>query len=159
MGSETFMVDTYPGVHFDSSSGSQEYWRRQHISLKQGLDLISRATLPRSIGLQQSLRGGSMTSRYSQGPPNVSVLGETPGSFPARDWTVDEGRALVDADVDNSRSVCVPGRALWPGNCSPTVRQLEKKSISADTITRSSACWKPTAPRKAACRTISPSFP
>ena len=112
MGSQTFMVDTYPGVHFDSSSGNQEYWRRQHISLKQGLDLISRATLPRSIGLQQSLSGGSMTSRYSQGPPNVSVLGETPGSFPTRDWTIDEGRALVDGDVDNSRSVCVLAGAL-----------------------------------------------
>jgi putative ABC transport system permease protein len=111
LGSETFMVSRYPGVHFDSSD-NQEYWRRKPITLEQGLDLISRATLPRSIGLQTGMGRGNMTSRYSQGPPNVWVMGETPGSFPARNWTIDEGRALVDSDVNDSRDVCVLASSL-----------------------------------------------
>jgi putative ABC transport system permease protein len=112
LGSETFMVNRYPGIHFDSSSDSQEYWRRKRITLDQGLALINRAKLPRSIGLQEGMGRGTLGSRYSQGPPNVWLLGETPGSFPARNWTIDEGRAIVDADVDESRDVCVLASSL-----------------------------------------------
>jgi putative ABC transport system permease protein len=112
LGSDTFVVRKWPRIHFDSPSGNQEYWRRKNITLEQGLALISRATLPRSIGLEQGLNTGNMTSRYAQGPPNVWLRGETPGSFPAQDWTIEEGRALVDSDVDSQRDVCVLGNAL-----------------------------------------------
>ena len=112
LGGDTFVVRKWPRVHFDSPAAGQEYWRRKNISLEQGLALISRATLPRSIGLEQVIFMGNMTSPYSQGPPNVSLRGETPGSFPAQDWTVEEGRALVDSDVDSQRDVCVLGNSL-----------------------------------------------
>ena len=112
LGSESFEVTRYPGIHFDNSSDNQEYWRRKPITLDEGMALISRATLPRSIGLQEGMGRGNMTSAYSQGPPNVWLLGETPGSFPARTRTVDEGRGLVDSDVDESRDVCVLASSL-----------------------------------------------
>jgi putative ABC transport system permease protein len=112
LGGDTFVVRKWPRIHFDNPAGNQEYWRRNNITLEQGLALISRATLPRSIGLEQGINSGNMTSRYSQGPPNVWLRGETPGSFPAQDWTIEEGRALVDSDVDSQRDVCVLGNAL-----------------------------------------------
>jgi putative ABC transport system permease protein len=40
------------------------------------------------------------------------LYGETPGSFPARNWDVEEGRVLSEDDVDNAREVCVLGSAL-----------------------------------------------
>jgi putative ABC transport system permease protein len=40
------------------------------------------------------------------------LYGETPGSFPARNWDVEEGRALSEDDVDNARDVCVLGSTL-----------------------------------------------
>jgi putative ABC transport system permease protein len=40
------------------------------------------------------------------------LYGETPGSFPARNWDVAEGRALSGDDVDNARDVCVLGSTL-----------------------------------------------
>ena len=40
------------------------------------------------------------------------MLGETPGSFPARNWLVAEGRAISETDVDNARDVCVLGSGL-----------------------------------------------
>ena len=112
LGSDTFVVAKWPRIHFDRPSGNQEYWRRKNITLEQGLALISRATLPRSIGLEQGLGSGNMTSRYAQGPPNVWLRGETPGSFPAQNWTIEDGRALLDSDVDGQRDVCVLGNAL-----------------------------------------------
>jgi putative ABC transport system permease protein len=35
------------------------------------------------------------------------MMGETPGSFPARNWTVAEGRALLDSDVDSAHDICI----------------------------------------------------
>ena len=46
------------------------------------------------------------------GAHRPSCIGETPGSFPARNWDIDEGRALSEDDVDNARDVCVLGSAL-----------------------------------------------
>jgi putative ABC transport system permease protein len=40
------------------------------------------------------------------------LYGETSGSFPAQNWRVEEGRALLDTDVDGNRDVCVLGWAL-----------------------------------------------
>jgi putative ABC transport system permease protein len=112
LGSDTFVVSKWPRIHFERPTGSEAYLRRKNITLEQGLGLIRRTTLPRSIGLEQAIASGNLTSRYSQGPPNVRLLGDTPGSFPAQNWTIEEGRALVDSDVDGQRDVCVLGNAL-----------------------------------------------
>jgi putative ABC transport system permease protein len=40
------------------------------------------------------------------------LLGDTPGSFQAHNWVIDEGRIFDESDVDNARSVCVLGSAL-----------------------------------------------
>jgi putative ABC transport system permease protein len=109
---ETFVIQRYPALHFEGNGNNQEYWRRKRISLQQGLALQSRATLPRSIGLENGLANGNVTSRYAKGPPNIWLAGETPGSFPAKNWTIEEGRALLDTDVDSARDVCVLGNSL-----------------------------------------------
>jgi putative ABC transport system permease protein len=111
LGGDTFVVQKSPKVQFDNSR-RQQYRQRKNISLEQGFAVVSRATLPRSIGLEEELADGSMTSRYSKGPHSVSLLGETPGSFPAQDWEIAEGRALVDSDVASQRNVCVLGDSL-----------------------------------------------
>jgi hypothetical protein len=40
------------------------------------------------------------------------LSGETPGSFPAQNWIVAQGRGLLDSDVDGLRDVCVLGSTL-----------------------------------------------
>src|ERR1039457_6731539 len=93
LGGDTFVVQRWPQVQFDGPAGWEKYRRRKRISLQQGLALISRASIPRSIGLEEGMENGTMTSRYAKAPPNVYVTGDTPGSFPAQDWTIEEGRA------------------------------------------------------------------
>ena len=112
LGTQNFVVQKWPAVYFGGPEGLEKYWRRKNISLEQGERLISQATLPRSIGLEVTLNLQEMRSKYAKGPPNVSLTGESPGSFAVQNWVPEEGRPLQDADVDSSRDVCVLGNAL-----------------------------------------------
>ncbi len=53
-----------------------------------------------------------MFSRYAETDSNVELNGVTPGVFDARNWDVEEGRALVEMDLDSARMVCVLGSSL-----------------------------------------------
>ncbi len=111
-GGQTFVVQTWPLVQFEGPGGMQKYWRRQRLSMDQGRAVVSRASLANAVGLELNMFSGQMISSQTKGPPNVPVLGETPGSFAAKNWTIDEGRALQDSDVAGERDVCVLGNSL-----------------------------------------------
>ncbi len=112
LGTSTFVVQKWPAVHFTGPEGMERYWRRKDITFIQGARLEAKATLPRSIGMESTFWGGQVETKYKKTSPNVQLLGETPGSFAARNWTVQEGRLLLDADVESARDVCVLGNSL-----------------------------------------------
>jgi putative ABC transport system permease protein len=113
LGGQTFVVQTWSPLHFEGGESEQSYWRRKRINMAQGAELTRRATLPLSVGIEDNgLPGGQIISRYAKSPPNISLSGETPGSFPAQNWSIAQGRALVEADVDGLRDVCVLGSTL-----------------------------------------------
>jgi putative ABC transport system permease protein len=107
LGSQTFMVRKWPGIYFGGPDGFEKYWRRKNIDLAQGEALRERATLPVSVGIENVFWGGQVETRYKKSAPTVQMFGETPGSFPARNWNLGEGRLLFDADVDGAHDVCV----------------------------------------------------
>ncbi|HWC60461.1 MAG TPA: ABC transporter permease [Verrucomicrobiae bacterium] len=110
MGSQTFMIRKMPVILFDSPEGGYgKFQRRKNITLAQVKRLREKTELPASIGMETGLWTGQLETRFAKTAPNVSMLGETPGSFPARNWTVAEGRPLMDVDVDDTRDVCVLG--------------------------------------------------
>src|SRR5678809_360591 len=96
LGSQTFMVRKWPGIYFGGNEGFEKYWRRKNITLLDGIRLEQRATIARSVGVETMFWGGQIETRYKKTPPTVMLFGETPGSFPARNWAVQEGRALLD---------------------------------------------------------------
>src|SRR5262249_23274292 len=112
LGSSTFMVRKWPGIYFGGPDGFEKYWRRKDIPYAQGLKVQDKATLAVSVGIEARFWGGQVETRYKKTAPNVQLFGETPGSFPARNWAVQEGRLLVTQDVDNARDVCVLGSSL-----------------------------------------------
>ncbi len=112
LGSQTFVVRKWPGIYFGGPEGFEKYWRRKNITLAQGLALQEKCTLAQSIGIETGFWGGEVETRYKKTAPTVQLLGETPGSFPARNWVLGEGRLLMDADVDGTRDVCVLGNSL-----------------------------------------------
>jgi putative ABC transport system permease protein len=113
LGGQTFIVQTWPALYFEGPEGVQKYRRRKRIDLAMGLELQRRATLALNIGLEdEDLAAGTMVSRFAKSPPGVWLSADTPGSFPAQNWNIHEGRALLDSDVDSVRDVCVLGSTL-----------------------------------------------
>jgi putative ABC transport system permease protein len=112
LGSQTFAIQKWPQVQFGNSYDWEKYWRRKNITLEQGQAVAERATLAAAVGVEGAFWGGQISTRYAKTAPNVQLLGDTPGSFPAHNWVIDEGRLFDDSDVDNARSVCVLGSAL-----------------------------------------------
>jgi putative ABC transport system permease protein len=112
LGSQTFAIQKFPEVQFGNNSDWEKYWRRKDITIEQGQTVAEKATLAAAVGVEGTFFSGQITTRYAKTAPNVQLLGDTPGSFTAHDWIVDEGRLFDDSDVDNERSVCVLGSAL-----------------------------------------------
>jgi putative ABC transport system permease protein len=110
LGGSTFEVSKWPGIFFGGTGVN--YRERRDLDIEQGKRLIQRAGLPLNVGMEANLSVETIKSAEAEGSPDVDVYGETPGSFPAQNWTVAEGRALLDADVDGARNVCVLGSAL-----------------------------------------------
>jgi putative ABC transport system permease protein len=112
LGSQTFAIQKWPQVQFGNGSDWEKYWRRKDITIDQGQTVAEKATLAAAVGIEGTFWSGGIQTRYAKTAPNVSLLGDTPGSFTAHNWIVEEGRLFDDSDVDNERSVCVLGSAL-----------------------------------------------
>ena len=112
LGSQTFAVSRMPSTVFGDRSDWEKYWRRERLTLEQSEKVAAKATLAGSVGIEGNFWQGQISTRYAKTAPASRLFGETPGSFPARNWDIDEGRALSDNDVDDAREVCVLGSAL-----------------------------------------------
>jgi putative ABC transport system permease protein len=113
LGGETFMVRKWPGTFFGMSNGDfEKYWRRKNVTMSDGKRLMEKITVPANIGVESSFWSGEIKTRYKTSAPTVRLYGETPGSFAAHNWNLDEGRLLMDEDVDGTRNVCVLGYGL-----------------------------------------------
>ena len=112
LGAQTFRVTKWPGLYFGGPDGMEKYWRRKNINLAQGKRLIEKATLPVSIGMETTFWAGEVETRFNKSAPTVTLMGETPGGFPAHNWIIAEGRPLFDTDVDSTRDVCILGAGL-----------------------------------------------
>ena len=112
LGDQTFMVRKYPKVLFTRPEGLEKIRRRKNITLQEGRRLQESVTLARAVGVEASFWVGQIQTSYRRTAPDVRLYGNTPGSFPARNWIVQDGRGLAEADVDGARDVCVLGNSL-----------------------------------------------
>jgi putative ABC transport system permease protein len=112
LGSQTFMIRKFPVIFFDRPEGFEKILRRKNITLLQGQRLEAKMTLARAVGIDTGFWAGQIETRYGKTAPGVQLFGETPGSFPAKNWVVQDGHALSDSDIANTRDVCVLGNAL-----------------------------------------------
>ncbi len=149
LGSNTFQVRKWPGVYFGGPEGFEKFWRRKNITLAQGHRVMERATLARSVGLESYLSTGEALSRYQETPPNVNLIGGTPGSFPPK--AAASPRPMWTAPTMS---------ASWAIN-SPPCSSLSAPpsgtgSSSMASATPSSVSWRPRATPWAAIKTTSP---
>ena len=112
LGSQTFAVSRWPATEFGDNGDWQKYWRRPALTLDQCQKTAAKVTLAASVGIEGKFWLGQISTRYAKTAPSARLFGETPGSFPARNWVMDDGRALMANDVDDAREVCVLGSGL-----------------------------------------------
>jgi putative ABC transport system permease protein len=133
LGSKTFVISRMPGAFFGGREGYMKFFRRKEITLTQAMKFKKTATFVPHVGLHVGIWNGEITSRYGITPPNISVEAGTPGVFPASNYTVVDGRPLLDSDVESVRDVCVlsddVARALFPSG-SPVGQRVKIESIS-----------------------------
>src|SRR3954451_6720294 len=73
LGGQSFVVQKWPGVYFGGPDGFEKYWRRKDITLHQGLQVRSRLSLARTVGLELWFPSGDMNSRYAKAPPGANL--------------------------------------------------------------------------------------
>jgi putative ABC transport system permease protein len=112
LGDQTFMVRKFPAVLFNMPEGMEKILRRKNITLQEGRRLEDNVTLARAVGVEASFWAGQIETRYKRTAPDIRLYGETPGSLPARNFIVEDGRGITETDVDNARDVCVLGNKL-----------------------------------------------
>lgn len=112
LGANTFAVQKWPGVYFGGPDGFEKFWRRKNITFDQGKRVAERATLALNVGIEQSFWSGEVSSRYEKSVPETQLFGSTTGCFPAKNWNLAEGRALLESDLDSATDVCVLGAGL-----------------------------------------------
>ena len=126
LGSRTFVMQKMPGAYFGGPEGFMKFLRRKDFTFAQAAAFQKKAVFARSVALQSQFMTGDLTSRFAQTSPNVSILGATPGAFSANNWTITEGRALLDAEVESARDVCVisadVAKTLFPRGGAPGQR-------------------------------------
>src|SRR5688572_24563564 len=107
LGSKTLVIRRFPGAYFGGPEGFMKFLRRKEITIAQAQRFKRLADFAAHVGLYSSFWNGEAVSRFATSPPNIAVEGATPGMFPSSNWTVIDGRPLVDADVESTRDVCV----------------------------------------------------
>jgi putative ABC transport system permease protein len=112
LGDQTFTVRKYPTILFNQPEGLEKIRRRKNITLQEGRRLMESVTLARAVGVEAYFWAGQIQTQYKRTSPDVRLYGDTPGSFPARNWIVQDGRGIADADVEGARDVCVLGSSL-----------------------------------------------
>ena len=133
LGSKTFVIQKMPGAYFGGPEGFMKFLRRKDITFAQAVAFKKKAAFAEYIGLQASIWNSDLTSRYAKTPPSVSIEGATPAVFSTNNWTIVDGRSLLDSDVESARDVCVlsddVAKTLFPRG-SPVGQRVKVAAIS-----------------------------
>ncbi|MEY4385692.1 MAG: Macrolide export ATP-binding/permease protein MacB [Verrucomicrobiota bacterium] len=111
LGINCFVIQKRPGLMFNDADW-QRVARRKNITYQNGQRIQERLTMAASVGIETMFWGGQIETQFAKTAPNVMLFGETPGSFPVRNWIIDEGRIISEADVDGTRDVVVLGATV-----------------------------------------------
>lgn len=112
LGANTFAIQKWPAVYFGGPEGFEKFWRRKNIQMQHARLVEQRATLAKNVGVEIDCWYGEIVSRYARTAPNIMLFGAAPGNFPAKNWEVEEGRALMEGDIEGLRDVIVLGANL-----------------------------------------------
>ena len=112
LGANTFSIQKFPVISVDGPDGWEKIWRRKNIDWQQYKALKEKLTAALNVALLAPLSRDAASAGGVETNPDVELLGASPEAFPARNWIVDRGRAIMTSDVESTRSVCVLGASV-----------------------------------------------
>ncbi|CUT03435.1 ABC transporter permease [Candidatus Kryptobacter tengchongensis] len=127
LGANTFQIQKYPAVMIGHSNWAK-YRNRKDITYEQAIYVAKNATLPEAVAIQawtgpKIIQYGDLRTN-----PNIIIQGEMPEGFITNNWTIQEGRALFEDDLEFSRFVAVLGanvaKKLFP-NTDPIGKKVK----------------------------------
>ncbi|MFN3134720.1 MAG: ABC transporter permease [Candidatus Kryptonium sp.] len=127
LGANTFQIQKYPAVMI-GHSGWAKYRNRKDITYEQAMYVAKNATLPEVVAIEAWT--GPKVVQYGdvRTNPNIFVQGEMPEGFLTNNWTIQEGRALFEDDLEFARFVVVLGanvaKKLFP-NTDPIGKRVK----------------------------------
>jgi putative ABC transport system permease protein len=107
LGSHTFQIQKQPVMA--NHAQWEKARKRKDITYEQAKALKDRITLAKYVGIEawsgaETIQFGALKTN-----PNVSVGGEEPEGILTNNWTIKEGRALTEDDLNYSRRVAILG--------------------------------------------------
>ena len=107
LGANTFQVQKQPVMANRAQWLKSLKWK--DIRYQQGLIVKEKITLAQSVALESSQSGQTIQFGSLKTNPSVVVIGEEPEGISTNNFTIKEGRSLIDDDVRYSSYVAILG--------------------------------------------------
>jgi putative ABC transport system permease protein len=111
LGAHTFNIQKFPAIQLGPTDW-RKYRQRKNIDYEQARLVTERASYARAVGVSAWRGGRIIKSEFAQTNPNVSVNGTNPQGIHTRPWSIEEGRFLVDQEVEYARNVAILGKRV-----------------------------------------------
>ena len=112
LGTNTFQMQKFPVGFFQGGRDRDKFRNRKDITLEQGQIFIEKMTQAKYVGLESWFNIKQVWHNNDKTNPNVSLVGESVQGFPTNNWTIKEGRAFTDQEVEYGAPVCVLGNGV-----------------------------------------------
>jgi len=110
LGTNTFQIQKFPIGNFNNDRS--KFRNRKDITLDEGEIFIARMTQAKYVGLESWFGIKQVFHNGDKTNPNVSMVGETVEGFPTNNWTIKDGRAFTNQEVEYGDFVCVLGNGV-----------------------------------------------
>ncbi|MCX6167912.1 MAG: ABC transporter permease [Ignavibacteriales bacterium] len=108
LGQNTFQIQKFP-VFNNGPNDRARFRNRPDITLEEYYELKAKLVEAKYVGAEQWNFGKLIKVGNRETNPNIQIAGTTPEAFPNNKWTVEDGRAFNDRDVQRYEDIVVIG--------------------------------------------------
>jgi len=109
LGQNTFQIQKFPPFNTGGPAERAKYRNRPDLTLDEYYKLKVKLVEAKSVGAEQWNFGKQIKIGNIETNPNIQVCGCTTEAFPNNKWTVDDGRAFNDRDIQRYENFIVLG--------------------------------------------------
>jgi putative ABC transport system permease protein len=107
LGKNTFQIQKFPAIQ--QGRLSDKIRNRKNITIEDYYRMKKMLQEAKLVGAEQWRYGKLLKSKWEETNPNIQLGGITPEALATNDWTVADGRAINQDDMDRNKRVCILG--------------------------------------------------